>query len=93
MKFIILKVCCSDFEVISRSNALTSLHLQAEDEEIDFTKHTNIELLPKVCGIHVDDRIKGGQLADLYEFSWMALISFVNKETDGIFFLRSNHMI
>lgn len=88
LTFYFRKVCCSDFEVINTKFASIianpiKAHLQAVDNKVDLTRHYNIQLLPYFCGVQTEDRIMGGDLADLYEFPWMALISYVKKQNNG----------
>ncbi|XP_041969958.1 CLIP domain-containing serine protease 14D-like [Aricia agestis] len=59
------KVCCSDFE---------------DDEgKDDIENHPNINLLPDSCGDIDGRRIVGGATANLYEYPWMALISYKTR--------------
>lgn len=43
----------------------------------DVSRHRNIDLLPKNCGyINYDDKIVNGNKTGLFEFPWMALLSY-----------------
>ncbi|XP_013139211.1 PREDICTED: serine protease easter-like [Papilio polytes] len=68
---VIQKVCCSDLlptRLMNEKNAQTS------GDEIE--NHRNIRLLPTECGDVDGNKIIGGTTAGLFEFPWMALISY-----------------
>ncbi|XP_039758016.1 venom protease-like [Pararge aegeria] len=48
--------------------------------EDEIENHPNAALLPKDCGDIDGSRIFGGRIAKLYEFPWMALISYYTRE-------------
>lgn len=62
------KVCCPDGPIV---NALVSGYP-------DVSGHRNLGLLPRdVCGQDIDeDKIIGGNKTGVFEFPWMALISY-----------------
>ncbi|XP_038206875.1 CLIP domain-containing serine protease 14D-like [Zerene cesonia] len=57
----LIMVCCSDFT--------NGVHGSLSDTE-------KLKLLPETCGNIQENRILGGPVANLYEFPWMALISY-----------------
>ncbi|CAH4031754.1 unnamed protein product [Pieris brassicae] len=59
------KVCCSFFPSLHRMTTIDSRSGISKDH-----------LLPETCGSILGNRIFGGQYAKLYEFPWMALISY-----------------
>ncbi|KPJ18878.1 Serine protease easter [Papilio machaon] len=79
------KVCCSDL--------FTSPSLNVENESKNNTQiygdeienHRNIRLLPSECGDVDGNRIVGGTSAGLYEFPWLALISYRENERKLMF--------
>lgn len=68
-----VKVCCPD-----RPIPLVDNHININDSPPDVTNHKNFNLLPlTTCGpLPNDDRIIGGANASLFEFPWMALLSY-----------------
>ncbi|XP_038207050.1 CLIP domain-containing serine protease 2-like [Zerene cesonia] len=62
-------VCCSDF-----SNGIQASLSDRSGAALDNTE--KLKLLPEVCGDIEGNRIVGGSVANLYEFPWMALISY-----------------
>ncbi|CAF4799253.1 unnamed protein product [Pieris macdunnoughi] len=59
------KVCCSVFPPLNTMPSLDSRSGISKDH-----------LLPEMCGSILGNRIFGGKYAKLYEFPWMALISY-----------------
>ncbi|XP_047512094.1 serine protease easter-like [Pieris napi] len=59
------KVCCSVFTPLNTMPSLDSRSGISKDH-----------LLPEMCGSILGNRIFGGKYAKLYEFPWMALISY-----------------
>ncbi|CAH0728253.1 unnamed protein product, partial [Brenthis ino] len=74
-----IMICCSDFAL-----NITVRYYETVETENDIDNHSNIGLLPENCGKHFGDRIIGGKIAGIYEFPWMALISHVFKDYNGI---------
>ncbi|KPI92442.1 Serine protease easter [Papilio xuthus] len=77
----IQKVCCSDF-VTSRFNENNEVANKTQTSEDEIENHRNIRLLPTECGDMDGNRIVGGISAGLYEFPWLALISY--RDSDGV---------
>ncbi|XP_013170756.1 PREDICTED: serine protease easter-like [Papilio xuthus] len=77
----IQKVCCSDF-VTSRFNENKEVANKTQTSEDEIENHRNIRLLPTECGDMDGNRIVGGISAGLYEFPWLALISY--RDSDGV---------
>ncbi|XP_045502375.1 CLIP domain-containing serine protease 2-like [Colias croceus] len=63
------KICCSDF--------MTGVPASLSDRSgSDVDNAEKLKLLPEECGDIQGSRIVGGTVASLYEFPWMALISY-----------------
>ncbi|XP_038206940.1 CLIP domain-containing serine protease 14D-like isoform X2 [Zerene cesonia] len=71
-------VCCSDFKSIKSESRIGAVQ-------------DKTSLLPESCGDIDGYRIVGGNVAGLYEFPWMALISY--NDTTGIDFKCSGSII
>lgn len=71
-----------------KSRISGGVHASQMVDDNDFTNHNNIGLLPEGCGKYLEDRIIGGEFADIYEFPWMALISFIEDTAIGNCFFR-----
>ncbi|XP_014372101.2 CLIP domain-containing serine protease 2 [Papilio machaon] len=69
------KVCCSDF-LPSRFDGNYAIENNALTSGDEIENHRNIRLLPTECGDVDGNRIIGGTSAGLYEFPWLALISY-----------------
>lgn len=83
---ILPKICCSDFDVgitvrINNEKEPETLKPTETKSEENIESHKNFNLLPETCGNIDGNRIIGGEVAKLYEFPWMALISY----TKGVF--------
>lgn len=62
-------VCCTS----------TPIEVDIPPPPPDVTQHPNVHLLPSECGyIDVGDKIRNGEDAGLFEFPWMALLSYNN---------------
>ncbi|CAH0728258.1 unnamed protein product, partial [Brenthis ino] len=72
-------ICCSDFAL-----NVTVRYNETVETENNIDNHSNIGLLPENCGKQFDDRLNGGNFTGIYEFPWMALISHVEKDSNGI---------
>ncbi|XP_032521526.2 CLIP domain-containing serine protease HP8 [Danaus plexippus] len=79
------KVCCSDFNVASRTGEAGT------DVTGTANPHPNMKLLPDICGDIDGNRIIGGRVAKIHEFPWMALISYNTRE--GLQFLCGGSII
>lgn len=80
------QICCSDFDVgitvrINNEKEPETLKPTETKSEENIESHKNFNLLPETCGNIDGNRIIGGEVAKLYEFPWMALISY----TKGVF--------
>jgi secreted trypsin-like serine protease len=69
------KVCCPKTPI--KIDGVTSMKHGALPQPPDVSKHRNLNLLPQECG-HLDtgDRIINGNKTGLFEFPWMALLSY-----------------
>ncbi|CAH0728252.1 unnamed protein product, partial [Brenthis ino] len=76
-----IMICCSDF---APNVLVDSRQGERVETENNIDNHSNIGLLPENCGKQFDDRIIGGNFTGIYEFPWMALISHVDKDSNGI---------
>nr|NP_001299393.1 serine protease easter-like [Papilio xuthus]BAM19488.1 melanization protease 1 [Papilio xuthus] len=72
------KVCCSDF-VTSGFHENKEVEDETQTSEDEIENHRNIRLLPTECGDLDGNRIVEGTSAGLYEFPWLALISYSDK--------------
>lgn len=69
-----VKVCCPPRPI---QLTVTIPSPQVETAPPDVSRHRNIKLLPSACGkIDTADRIIHGNKTGLYEFPWMALLSY-----------------
>lgn len=50
----------------------------------DISRHRNLRLLPKNCGILEDNRILGGNKTALFEMPWMVLISYDSARGESL---------
>jgi hypothetical protein len=73
------KVCCPKTPI--KIDGVTSMKHGALPQPPDVSKHRNLNLLPQECG-HLDtgDRIINGNKTGLFEFPWMALLSYRTSE-------------
>ncbi|XP_045502377.1 melanization protease 1-like [Colias croceus] len=71
------QVCCSDFGTMENLIVKSGIEPQDTQNKIIDKK----SLLPESCGDINGDRIVGGSVAGLYEFPWMALLSYFDKGT------------
>lgn len=46
----------------------------------DISNHQNIDLLPKRCGNGDEDKLIGGNRTGIFEFPWMALLSYRTRK-------------
>nr|NP_001298413.1 serine protease easter-like precursor [Papilio polytes]BAM20645.1 melanization protease 1 [Papilio polytes] len=77
----IQKVCCSDF--FSSRSLIEEVETYVQSSGDGIENHRNIGLLPTECGDIDCGRIVGGVTAGLYEFPWLALISYRDAENKG----------
>ncbi|KAF5293940.1 hypothetical protein FQA39_LY13645 [Lamprigera yunnana] len=84
------KVCCP-----YRKSDLDYFYVKLREPDVgnrNFLRHPNLDLLPKDCGpFQYGDRIVNGELSGLFEFPWMALLSYKTK--NGIDFKCSGTVI
>ncbi|CAG9565298.1 unnamed protein product [Danaus chrysippus] len=80
------KICCSDFTLASRTGEVRTDAVTGTADS-----HPNMRLLPDICGDIEGNRIIGGRVAKIYEFPWMALISYNTRE--GLQFLCGGSII
>ncbi|KAK9878521.1 hypothetical protein WA026_022419 [Henosepilachna vigintioctopunctata] len=73
-----IKVCCPrDSTEIARLEGTSTSGSTSEPNPPDVSSHANIGLLPEDCGrINIDSKIVRGNLTGLFEFPWMALLSY-----------------
>ncbi|KPI92441.1 Serine protease easter [Papilio xuthus] len=87
------KVCCSDF-VTSGFNENKEVEDETQTSEDEIENHRNIRLLPTECGDLDGNRIVEGTSAGLYEFPWLALISYSDSSViNARYVLTAAHCI
>ncbi|XP_045537795.1 melanization protease 1 [Papilio machaon] len=74
------KVCCSDFFTSRSLNDENESKINTQTSGDEIENHRNIRLLPTECGDVDGNRIVGGTSAGLYEFPWLALISYILED-------------
>lgn len=92
------QICCSDFDVgiadrINSDKEPETLKPTETKTEENIESHKNFNLLPETCGNIDGNRIIGGEVANLYEFPWMALISYKIGVFEGNFLPTSNYLL
>lgn len=74
-----IKVCCPSerSEIARLQGTSTSGGEETDPEAPDVSNHRNLRLLPEDCGrLDSDVRIINGNQTGLFEFPWMALLSY-----------------
>lgn len=66
-----------------------------DDESIDFiTNHDNLRLLPvDICGPILTQKISNGNITDLFEYPWMALLQYQTSNNNGLQFKCGGSLI
>ncbi|XP_045502842.1 serine protease grass-like [Colias croceus] len=83
----VTKVCCSHF-TLSGIDDRSGMSGSQNEKQVD---NPQLKLLPASCGDIDGTRIIRGDVAGLYEFPWMALISY--KRRDGQYFMCAGSII
>jgi hypothetical protein len=83
------KVCCPAGPISFANDQDNSL--SAESGFPDVSRHRNIELLPRNCGnADESNKIVNGNKTSLFEFPWMALLSYRTSKFPVLTFETSN---